>query len=69
MILTTNGWLQRKYSKKNQSEAIKKSGMEILTEKFLKFMMLFILLALIFSVIANAKVDQINPKKERPVKN
>ena len=42
--------------------------MEILTEKFLKFMMLFILLALIFSVVANAKVDQINPKKGTPRK-
>lgn len=37
-------------------------------KKFLKFMMLFILLALIFSVIANAKVDQINPKKGMPRK-
>lgn len=32
-------------------------------EKFLKFMMLFIMLVLVFSVVANAKVDQINPKK------
>lgn len=37
-------------------------------EKFLKFMMLFILLSLILSAIANAKVDRINPQKGMPRK-
>lgn len=37
-------------------------------EKFLKFTILFIFLAMIFSVIANAKVEQIDPKKGMPRK-
>ncbi|NLW48317.1 MAG: hypothetical protein GXY86_13410 [Firmicutes bacterium] len=37
-------------------------------EKFSKIMLFFVLLSLFFSVIANAKVDQINPKKGMPRK-